>query len=925
MQALPGAALGDVSAWRAIANLLLVASGAQVRKRLTRNEGFPTSASDAKLLDLNVGDLKARKQRMLEILLRLADFPLWLELLHEARSLPDARYREQDWALLEQLLGAMPKLQLELQAVFAEQGAVDFVEMAERARRSLGTADQPTDLQLAMDLHIQHILIDEFQDTSRSQFALFEQLVAGWEPGDGRSIFAVGDPMQSIYRFRDADVGLFAIAQECGIADVQLTPLQLSVNFRASPALVSWVNKTFASVFPQTADADSGAVPYAFSDAHLEGSGEVYIHPFIEVGARTANSVSDQGAITGGPTECGPTARGPTEPQQVALLAEQAIADDPEHSVAILVRSRTQAKAIFHALQEHGVRYQAVDMDLLGERLVVSDLLSLCLALRYPHDRLHWLAILRAPWCGLTLRDLHVLMNNSDQQAVFDLLHQAERVANLSTDGQQRLDRFLKIIAPAVQRAPRAALVPWVEACWLQLGGPAVCRDSVDLAAAERCLGQLQTLETTGQLWQPSVLHNAMQTLYAIATDAEPVQVQVMTLHKAKGLEFDTVIVPSLDRQPRSDQKQLVDWFESTLNGQAHLLLAPFTERDAIRGPINKLVTQARRRCEEQEKLRLLYVACTRAKQFLHLLGTVKLNQKGELNTPHSQSLLHVLWPLLKTEFEQINVAAESTPDQLVLELATDIPAVAGASGADSPSVQPDAGQPNAARPDAARPNAARNSPQLLRLSRDWQMPVFSTFEWDTARQDVAPAAVEFQWASSTARDIGTVVHRQLQRMASRPEALQAESIAAVRPIIRRQLSNVGIPAAQLDAATRQVMRALNNMAGDARAHWIFDPTHRHARAEWALTAVTDAGLQRIVIDRTFIDSAGVRWIIDFKTGDHRGDIESFLDREQTRYANQLGRYADIMARMEKNPIKLGLYFPLLNGWREFAPAGSDQ
>ena len=74
-----------------------------------------------------------------------------------------------------------------------------------------------------------------------------------------------------------------------------------------------------------------------------------------------------------------------------------------------------------------------------------------------------------------------------------------------------------------------------------------------------------------------------------------------------------------------------------------------------------------------------------------------------------------------------------------------------------------------------------------------------------------------------------------------------------------------------------------------------------------------------IVIDRTFVDAAGTRWIIDYKTGVHAGgEVDAFLDQEQQRYFPQLTRYANILQTMENRPIRLGLYFPLLGGWREW-------
>ena len=89
-----------------------------------------------------------------------------------------------------------------------------------------------------MDSRIEHLLVDEFQDTSRAQFELLEQLTGGWQPDDGRTLFLVGDPMQSIYRFRQAEVGLFGEAEEKGIGGLPMARLQLRLNRRSRPAIV---------------------------------------------------------------------------------------------------------------------------------------------------------------------------------------------------------------------------------------------------------------------------------------------------------------------------------------------------------------------------------------------------------------------------------------------------------------------------------------------------------------------------------------------------------------------------------------------------------------------------------------------------------------------------------------------------------------
>src|SRR5262249_25942130 len=137
------------------------------------------------------------------------------------------------------------------------------------------------------------ILVDEFQDTSFTQLRLLELLTSGWEPGDGRTLFVVGDPMQSIYRFREAEVGLFLRAWKAGVGGVELQPITLSANFRSQAGVVEWVNGAFAQVMPSSADVRTGAVAYSPSHAVHEAQADpVRMHPFYDSdGAGEARTV----------------------------------------------------------------------------------------------------------------------------------------------------------------------------------------------------------------------------------------------------------------------------------------------------------------------------------------------------------------------------------------------------------------------------------------------------------------------------------------------------------------------------------------------------------------------------------------------------------------------------------------------------------
>src|SRR5262249_39311196 len=103
----------------------------------------------------------------------------------------------------------------------------------------------------------------------------------------------------------------------------------------------------------------------------------------------------------------------------------------------------------------------------------------------------------------------------------------------------------------------------------------------------------------------------------------------------------------------------------------------------------------------------------------------------------------------------------------------------------------------------------------------------------------------------------------------------------------------------------------------DERGGWLLGARDA-AESELRLTGVTDAGIANVIMDRTFVDEQGIRWIVDYKTSGHEGgDVQAFLDREQERYRPQLERYAALVKTRDARPVRLGLYFPLLKGWRE--------
>src|SRR6185312_11574021 len=160
---------------------------------------------------------------------------------------------------------------------------------------------------------------------------------------------------------------------------------------------------------------------------------------------------------------------------RVAQLAREeaklVAAEAKRPAIAILVQSRSHLDALLPELRRQGIAYQGVQLHPLGQEPVILDLLALTRALQQPADRTAWLAVLRAPWCGLTLRDLHALCADRPHATLAELAAEAGRLDNLSEDGRQRLQRVRAALAPAEQQRGRAALRAWIEWCWQALGG----------------------------------------------------------------------------------------------------------------------------------------------------------------------------------------------------------------------------------------------------------------------------------------------------------------------------------------------------------------------------------------------------------------------------------------------------------------------
>ena len=217
-------------------------------------------------------------------------------------------------------------------------------------------------------------------------------------------------------------------------------------------------------------------------------------------------------------------------------------------------------------------------------------------------------------------------------------------------------------------------------------------------------------------------------------------------------------------------------------------------------------------------------------------------------------------------------------------------------------------------------------APHPGRLPAGWQPPARAESPLTDlpAPLPAEQAGVEYSWAGQTARAVGVLVHEALQHMAAQGlAAWDSPRLQALTGHWRLRLSALGVVEAEVPPALERLRAALENVLADPRARWLFDPAHGSAQNEFPVTFLEAGRPRRLRIDRTFVDG-DLRWIVDYKPSTHEGaDVEVFLDSELERYRPQLLRYAAAMRGLEPRPTRVGLYFPLLRGWRECETAES--
>ncbi len=846
--------------------------------------GTPLARKESKAQAKSMSD--AGQQRFLELHTQIC---VHIEHTLNIRNAMDALRRTSAW------YRAGDALLAQYQQLKTGQRLLDFADLEWRAYQLLNHSDNVQWIQYKLNQRIDHLLIDEFQDTNPTQWRLIlpllEELAAN-EDRHNRSVFLVGDNKQSIYRFRRADPELFATAQDWLNTQLNAINQPLDISWRSAEAIMTLVNRVFG-------DGPLHKQLIQFSTHtthHPQLWGQVEFLPLItntdtvNNDDETNNTDNISGALRNPlqtPRLLTKDQRHLDEGRQVAQKIRHLIdantligPANAAHSlgygdIIILLRHRTHASDYEQALREANIPYIGANRGTLLQSLEVQDLVRLLSLLVTPFNNLGLASVLRSPLFDCSHEDLITLAGHTKGQWMDRLTTIAALENNSSTlqrahtllsrwrtqvdtlpvhdlldriycDGDV-FNRYHAVYPPHLQHRVAANLTRFIELA-LEI-------DSGRYPSIGRFVSRLHTLQQQEQ---------------DAPDEGSPLQagsrVRLMTIHAAKGLEAAVVfLVDSTNVRNSSVAHQaIVDWPSQEPRPVSFLLTGNKEQQDSFTQNILDRHTKA----ETREDANLLYVAITRAKQFLFISGC----QPRRGNASGWYTLLQA--PFIET-------TDDLTTTGLIFS----------------------SGKP------MAHTTPVTATPDITTISYNKIQPLIL----ENPKRDIAPSNILTHTAAlltsaiteSDARIRGIAIHRMLQLLSE-----QATNIP------QRVATELNLP-----TGDNHVTTWFDNASAvfqSATFSHLFDPAQfSNAYNEVPLNYRKKGQNVYGIIDRLVINKECI-WLVDYKTH-HTHDVAE-LDALAEYYQPQLDYYRIGIQRLWPTlPIKAGLLFTDTLTWKPLA------
>ena len=821
--------------------------------------GQPLARKPSKTLDKKLGEAGAERllalhRQIAQALLNTAD---WLN-------------AQQNWQLNQAWYQAGSCLLNHFQRLKREQRTLDFTDLEWQACQLLNRSDHAQWVQYKLDQRINHLLVDEFQDTNPTQWRLLlpllQEMAAADQQGQ-RSVFLVGDAKQSIYRFRRAEPRLFQAAHEWLADHLQARTFPLHTSWRSAPAIMQCVNQVFG---------DEGPLAGVLRDFHphqthhLQLPGAVTVLPLIP---DEDPSDHDAGPSIGlrnplqQPRQIPQDLRYLTEGRQIAeciadlVRTGQPVGHGPQArpvdygDIMILIRKRSHVGAYEQALREAHIPYIGAERGTLLESLEVRDMLALLEWLITPFNNLALATVLRSPLFACSDEDLITLASGGKgnwyprlQQRV--AAAQGNRVLNYACT---RLSAWRELagVLPIHDLLDRIYAEGDVLQRYQQ-AAPAHLRSRV--AANLTRFIELALEIDSGRY--PSLGHfiarlKALRERQNEAPDEAPAsgdqqRVRLMTIHAAKGLEAPVVFLADCTNSDSSDKawRALLDWPPQATQPRSFMLVGTKEGQSPL---IREQVAHEQEE-NRRELANLLYVALTRPRQWLYISGVAP--KKGEDKDSWYRLLRQAIDPLAETPLD----------------------APCSLSNGDWQAVVGSHKQPLADSPDPADPALTR------------------PLDTDRIHSEIAPSRshghTPYGSGDEDGRLRGTVIHRLLQQLteaSGTPEHIAAQVAAEFA---------LDAPREPFRGWYRECRQLLDNPV----LQRLFEASGGvEFFNEVPILYSQDGQTVHGIIDRLRLSEEEV-WIIDYKS--HRLQPGDTLRALAESYRQQLDYYAQGVARL---------------------------
>lgn len=504
---------------------------------------------------------------------------------------------------------------------------IDYNDLELMAYEAITKNPEWQNVLFSFDEHTDHILIDEFQDTSTLQWKIIDKLTEEWRSGIGAkresgikpTIFLVGDDKQSIYSFRGANVNIFREAKEKlseWLSD-EYHFIEIVENYRSLPSIVNFVNSLFEKVMSQDLIGRPGMVEYSPFRAERDGDGDVELCIIEQTGNIRDDRKREAQHIASKIIDC---------IHSVEVYEGHEKRKARYEDIAVLLRNRTHLSTFEDALRQHNIPFVAVKGIGFHQTPEVAILRDILFFLVDNKDDYSLFNILRSPLFGLGYEMiLNIILNRPLTEMGGFLLSVLKLVSNETTMEGEKLRAIISCLEKWLQMSKKLPYSILLEEILNETEGWKYFSEPQRHRNIKKFLRLLETFESRGM----TGLEIREKLIRASNNSEEPKAnvnsedldaVRIMTIHAAKGLQFPIVFLPCLDEEERHMSNSIV------LEESDDKLIVAFEDNSEQRRE-SPIFIREKERSREEEK-RLFYVAATRAMDHLYMSGLMKDKDK---------------------------------------------------------------------------------------------------------------------------------------------------------------------------------------------------------------------------------------------------------------------------------------------------------